>query len=39
MAGKKLRNTQKTEDGATQTPLKLRTNMNSDAPYESEVQN
>jgi hypothetical protein len=31
--------TQKTEDSATQTPLKLQTDMNSDAKYESAVQN
>jgi hypothetical protein len=30
--------TQKTEDWATQTPLKLWTDMNSDAPYESAVR-
>ena len=38
MADKKLRIHRKTEDWATQTPLKLRTDMNSDAPYESAVQ-
>jgi hypothetical protein len=30
--------TQKTEDWATQTPLKLRIDMNSDVPYESAVR-
>ena len=38
MADKKLRIHRKTEDWATQTPLKLRTDMNSDAPYESAVR-
>ena len=31
-------NTQKTEVCATQTPLRIRTDMNSDDPYESSVR-
>ena len=33
----KIMNTQKTEDLATQTQLKISTDRNSDAPYESAV--
>ena len=33
-----ITNTLKTEDWATQTPLKLWTDMNSDIPYESAVR-